>query len=643
MAFFDTTWYCNFGDGSTTGYYAVPQFAAVNSYAAGALIRQLTTPTVGNERVFVCIVAGTSVAEPTWTVTRGAKNTSTTPVFQECTGAAGVNGDLTNCPNWTIVKNSAVTLGQVIQRNNGASLQICSTAGTAGNGAEPAFSNTAGVTTADGTITWTSLGVVANFPAWSAPFARIQTAFTNTWMVAGNTLFVGDNHAETQAAAMTLSNGSQVSPFLVYCVDHTASVPPGPSNLKTTATVTTTGASALNISCVAIWNGIQFSGGSGAVGNGIVFSAYNQLVNCALSVPGTSGAPINGSAASFIDLFNTTCSFGSSSGNISLTNSSLRWRNTASAVGGTAPSVLIKSNGVSIVTLDGVDLSAVSGTIFTENSSPAPLLATAQNCKLNASATVGGTLSVRGEQVYSILSDSSGTTYQQGIAAFEGVLSASPSVCRTGGASNGVTPIGWQMVTTANVAWQIPFVSFPVAQWNTSLTSKTITVFGVWGGAAVPNNDNIWIGVESLGSASSPIATFTNCTKANGLASGSALTADTTSDWTGGAAAYQTSHAYGAGTGVVIKAGNASPQQIWFVASHSGSGTSGTNTAIFNGQADGAQVTDNAGANQIVWQAYTRFSMAVSVTPALVGDIIATVYAASPSTTFFVDPKIVVS
>jgi hypothetical protein len=75
----------------------------------GDLIRQNTAPSVGNERVFVCVAStsGTGTtggAEPTWTVTRGAKNTDNTVTWQEATGIAALNGDLTNTPNWTAVK-----------------------------------------------------------------------------------------------------------------------------------------------------------------------------------------------------------------------------------------------------------------------------------------------------------------------------------------------------------------------------------------------------------------------------------------------------------------------------------------------------------------------------------------------------------
>ena len=179
------------------GWTKVPVWKASTSISAGALCRQFTPPTAGNERVYVCVAAGTtSSAEPAWTLTRGVKITDNTVTWQECTGAAGVNGDLTNCPKWAAVKAQAVTLGQIIQNAAGTYLFICSTAGTAGSGSEPTWNTAAGATTTDNTITWTSLGAVGNFPAWSAPHARICNAYAATWGAAGNLFNVGDNHVE---------------------------------------------------------------------------------------------------------------------------------------------------------------------------------------------------------------------------------------------------------------------------------------------------------------------------------------------------------------------------------------------------------------------------------------------------------------
>ena len=75
MSFADTAWYCNFGNGTSTGYTAVTAWAASTAVVAGALRRQLAAPAVNSERVFACIVAGTTGStEPTWVLTRGCQD-----------------------------------------------------------------------------------------------------------------------------------------------------------------------------------------------------------------------------------------------------------------------------------------------------------------------------------------------------------------------------------------------------------------------------------------------------------------------------------------------------------------------------------------------------------------------------------------
>ena len=60
-----------------------------------SLRRQFTAPSFGSERVFACIVAGTTAntTDATWTTTKGAKTTDGTATWIEVTGQPGVNGD----------------------------------------------------------------------------------------------------------------------------------------------------------------------------------------------------------------------------------------------------------------------------------------------------------------------------------------------------------------------------------------------------------------------------------------------------------------------------------------------------------------------------------------------------------------------
>jgi hypothetical protein len=166
------------------------------------------------------------------------------------------------------------------------------------------------------------------------------------------------------------------------------------------------------------------------------------------------------------------------------------------------------------------------------------------------------------------------TNYRTEKYNYAGTLTTETTIVRTGGASDGTTPIAWKIVTTANSKWEFPFECPPISIWNETVGSAvTVTVQGIWGGGAVPNTDDIWIDCEYLGTSGFPIASKATSSKADGLA---------------------------AGTGIPA-----------------GSGTWGGST--------------------------TKFAMAVTITPQEKGPITIYVRAATSSTTFYIDPKPVVT
>lgn len=558
MALVDNAWYVNYGDGSTTGYFAVGAWVLTTTKVCGNLIRA-TAPTVGNERVFVCIAStagtgSTGASEPTWVNTRGAKNTDGTVTWQEATGIAALNGDLsTNTPTWTTVKNTAVTLGQVIQNVAGTLILICTTAGTAGNGAEPtwaAFTN-AGATTADNTVTWTTLG--ASFPAWGAPQARLANAFTTNWGQAGNKFFVGDNHAETQTTQITLTSpGTAASPIFVYCVDRTAAVPPGTGNLMTTATITCSlNNSIVRILGYAYYYGIIFqeTGNAscsidtlGQVG-ALIFDTCKFVIGVAATSPFLTLGN-NGNVATRVTINNCTIKFGATGGRIVMGTGELIIKNCPSFIDatGSTPTTLFgfTANSSGIVLLDGVDLNQLgSGTIFGLSAQTTMVKYFIRNCKLGASATIASTPPGQSMGKCDLIScDSGATNYRNERYWYEGTQTAETTIVRTGGATDGTTPISWKLVTTANSKWVYPFESVPSVIWNDSTSAiTTLTVYGTTTGGGVPNNDDIWVEVEYLGSASTPQGSFITSTKANNLAA--SVTTNNSSDgstWGGGGA-----------------------------------------------------------------------------------------------------------
>lgn len=550
MPLVDTTWYCNYGNGSSTGYYAVTAWATGATIAAGAVRRQLAAPAVGSERVFVAIVAGTTHAttEPTWTVTRGAKTTDNTVTWQEATGQPGLCGDTTNCTVWLTVKNTAVVLGQVIYDSGTASLQICSTAGTAGNGGTPGFSATAGTTTADNTVTWTSLGLASGFAAWANPHARAQAVAASTWAAAGNTIFVSNNHAETQSAAMAIPVGASTmaAPFKIYCVND--STAPS-STLATTATITTTGTSNLQINPFHYTYGITFTCGTGSSATTLfhgINNCYGLYENCTFALASTSATSAisqnsGNSTASYNEYINCTYKFAAVGQAIQLAWTSIFRNGCAFAPSGSVPTTLFNftgsaSRGGEAIIRD-CDLSAITGTLVNVGSGQA-MTVQFHNCKLGAAValTTGTSGTMGGARVQLHNCDSANTNYRTALADYPGTVQQETTIVRTGSlATDGTTPISWNVVTTANSTFHTPLVSEDISIWNDSTSSVTVTLYLI-SNTTLKNND-FWADVEYLGTASFPQGVVST-SRMTPLATAATLTSDS-STWGGSTNKYK--------------------------------------------------------------------------------------------------------
>lgn len=545
-------WYTR--DASTpVGWSAVTAWSAGASISAGALRRQ-TAPSVGSERVFVAIVGGTTHAttEPTWGTTKGAKTTDNTVTWQEVTGQPAVNGDITNTPASSTVRSTNPGLGRIIKNNAGTHLFICSTAGTCGAG-EPSYNTAAvGNTTTDSSCTWTYIGT--SFSSWAAPHARVENNYATSFSTGGDTIYVADDHSQTRAAQTSLSPASGAAMLYHLSIDHTASLPT--IAMAAGATIATTGGNSILVNSLSggasYFYGFVFSAGSGAVTNNVSFNSATSgtiiLENCAIKKNGTSAgnsAVVGNSTAAVVIWNNTTIQAGATGDRINVAGGRFDWRNTGSAIAGaTIPTALFSASlgGSSRITVDGVDLSAIASGSTLVPATTNPAFLTFINCKIAS----GVILAAAPTNPYSAVADfiwcdSAGTVYRQFRNRWHGTLTEETTIVRTGGATDGITPLAWKISTTANPTWVFPFESFPISIWNdVTGSSRTLTVYGIWGGGAVPNNDDIWIEVEYLGDSGSPLASLVKSTKANVLASNSALSSDG-STWGGSTTAFKMS------------------------------------------------------------------------------------------------------
>lgn len=463
-------WYCNFGNGTSTGYYAVAQFAVLTPYTVGQIIRQLAVPAVGSERCFRCTTLGTSGAsESAWTLTKGSTTTQGTAVFTEVTGNSTFN--------------------------------------------------------------------------WSAPFARIQTPLdSNSWMAAGDRLFVAAAHAETQAAAMNLgatsTSSTPANPIKIICVNQAGSVPPVSADLRTTATVTTTGANSMTFNIALnvyfYFYGITFAAGTGAGSQSLALRGssslgYLKFEVCVLSVPGSGSTSItfsgSGLSAGYIELLNTQMSFGGTSANVLIQNTcQLLWRDTVSALQGTIPTTLFSASSTGFVVCDGIDLSGAGSGKTLFGASASALQARLINCKLNAAVTVGAVPTILGCSIDTIISDSSATMYNGGRIQYGGTQTIDTANFLNGGASDGVNSYSWKIVSSANANLNGWFEAFQMAVWNPNTGGTVNATVQIINDGTTLTNADIWVEFEVMDQSGAPLATLHTTGLADPLAVSANLT-----------------------------------------------------------------------------------------------------------------------
>ena len=513
--------------------------------------------------MFEVTTAGTSSgSEPSWNATVGGTTTDGGGVVWTTRGSAS---------SWQALKIYSGSNDRVIPTarpataSNSTCIWKCTTGGTSG-GTEPTWPTTivAGTTTqTDGSLVWTAEACTD----WddANPFMDgllKDTGNASIKVSAGDTIYVSNHHAETTLpASFTVLTqfwpGSVSNPNIVLCTVDTGQPQP-PTTLATTASISITAGNSntpLNPTGFAYVYGITWQNncttGSLIVGSqtgtGNLTGLY--LKNCALKLgAGANQIFLLGcndeSAVSNtrVTLDNTPLTFGNSAQYVATAAGEITWKNTASGLNGTMPATFFNTTGGIAdgnVIVNGVDLSALgANNLFGLSYFGTSARFKLANCKIAStttlfSPTVSSVHIGFGSPIIDIINcGDTSANYKLHRDHGSGKVDQEIVIVRSGGASDGTTPISWKCASNANAQWAFPLEAIPIAIWNdNSGSSKTATVQILTDSVTALNNDDIWMELEYFGDSGDPMSSFLSDTKANILASGSAQPSSTAT-WT---------------------------------------------------------------------------------------------------------------
>lgn len=352
---------------------------------------------------------------------------------------------------------------------------------------------------------------------WALAKATLAGAFAIA--AAGDTIYVSQVHAETQASGITLTSpGTIASPVRVICGNDGATPP---TALATTATISSTGASsAISFGAgFTYYYGITFSVADSTNPGNITVGSTNAsrkniFERCVLKINGSNGSSrisFHGASAGNLKqevwLIDSTFQFGQAAQGLIFNAGDFKWTGSASTTAGTVPTTLLLQPSTTLparVLIRGVDLSPLGSSNIINLAQTSNFEALIENCKLGSSfslvtGTIGGAT-----YVTCVNNDSGDTNYKFERQSYQGNISHEIIIVRSGGSSNGVTPFSRKMVSSANTKFFDPLESIPITFYNTSTGSITVEAEIVTDNVTLTDAE-AWIEVSYPGTSGFPL------------------------------------------------------------------------------------------------------------------------------------------
>jgi len=366
---------------------------------------------------------------------------------------------------------------------------------------------------------------------WTSAKATISGAASIA--VAGDTIFVSQSHVESYTSTVHVAQslgGTTSNPCRVICANDT-DTPPAASSQA--ALIQSTGGVFVGLfSKVCYFYGIRFKAGS-SLGGTVDATSLTTFEKCAFEI--TAGADLNFNSnvqTRGTLLKNTNIKL--ASGAYVDTRSSVIIEGGVLEAGSACTNFYSGGERLSRMVLSGFDMRNAPTSMNISSASSPYSSFLIKNCALPANWT--GALHASTPGIGTRLSmyncDSGDTNYKMRIAAHQGVIRDETSVVRSGGASDGVTPISWKLTSNANANYFVqPLETDEIVAWNDSTgVSKTVTVEVLTDGVTL-KDDECWVEVQYLGTSGFPLGVFASDAKADVLATSANQTASTAA-WT---------------------------------------------------------------------------------------------------------------
>lgn len=350
---------------------------------------------------------------------------------------------------------------------------------------------------------------------------------------AGDVIFFSQSHSESTAGAVNPAfAGTASNPVKLICANDGAEPP---TALATGAIIANTGNNNMAPTGFQFAHGITFNiGGSASGGASFIFGGAGEVLeNCTWNLNNTGA----GGRVRFGTSSPTTAQA------ITLRNPSFKFANIGQAVqvfgnliikggqalaGGTSPTGFITAQmggPAASAFVDGFDFSAWSSSLsmLAGNGTASCGRFIFRNCKLPSGwngAPISGTIAAPGLRVEMRNCSAGDVNYALWIRDYCGDIFDDVIRVRTGGASDGTTPISWLMETSAAPIFPVhALVSPEIAKWNDTVGSPiTVTVDILHDSTTDVKDNEVWLEVQYLGTSGFPRSLFVDDAVADVLA-----------------------------------------------------------------------------------------------------------------------------